>query len=522
LAGRLVVQTNALNGVTSYAESTDATTGGLIRTTTNPDGGTRIEAYFVDGTLKSVTGTAVHGKAYGYGVEYPDIGDYCSYTVETNLDASRNLTSEWTKTYTDRVGRTTETRRGDDFYDSNWKLQRPISCSFYNTAGQLWKQVDPDGVTTLYIYNGKGEQSFNITAVSDDTKNISDYPTLVSSLGSIQGGVDRITQTTNDVTADQGNTVRRSQTFVWLDGQSTPTLAAVSEVCTNGLQSWQVKYGEASSGKPVTNSSVTSISGSSRSTITIAPDGSYTINTYAYGRLIASTRYDATRTNQLGGTSYSYDAHGRQYQVTDVRNGTTTYGYTDSDQVSSVTTPVPGGGAAAETTTTLFDNLLRPYSVIQPDGTTVNTIYLLTGELGLQYGSRTYRQAEEAANGGSLPEQGDWSCLNVATLVGYFMTPTPHCWKCHREDRWNSWPGVFAHDLNFVVCESTPQTGTSQKIVFDYWHNAPPAGSYNNYISKYPTQGINPDLNYKSTDFSTPQNWKADNSVLSGTGGMAP
>ena len=66
-AGRLIAQTNALNGVTTVVESTDGTTGGLIRTTTYSNGGTRIETYYVDGSLKSVTGTAVHGKAYGYG-----------------------------------------------------------------------------------------------------------------------------------------------------------------------------------------------------------------------------------------------------------------------------------------------------------------------------------------------------------------------------------------------------------------------------------------------------------------------
>ena len=47
--------------MTSHVRSSDGTTGGRIVTTTYPDGGTRVEAYFLDGSLKSVTGTAVHG-----------------------------------------------------------------------------------------------------------------------------------------------------------------------------------------------------------------------------------------------------------------------------------------------------------------------------------------------------------------------------------------------------------------------------------------------------------------------------
>src|SRR6267154_4119460 len=52
VAGGLVNETNALSGVTSYSETTDSGTGERTRTTTYPDGGTRIEVYNRDGTLK--------------------------------------------------------------------------------------------------------------------------------------------------------------------------------------------------------------------------------------------------------------------------------------------------------------------------------------------------------------------------------------------------------------------------------------------------------------------------------------
>ena len=388
-AGRQTRSINALNGPTTYQEVLDG--NNYVRTTTNPDAGTRIETYNSDGQLVSVTGTGVRGLAYSYGTRSDMNGNTCSITTETKLD-NNGSTDESTTTFTDVLGRQTEVLYADGSF----------SRSFYNSLGQLWKQVDADGVTTFYIYNTKGEQAGAIAAVADATKAIDSYTDLVSAFNNNNLSNDRITWTTNDVVMAHGTVVRSTQTFVWLDGQSTGTLTSLSESSADGLQSWQVKYGEDNWGKPVTNSSVTSISGSSRTTISMAPDGSYTISTYAYARLLSSLRYDANGV-QLGGSTYAYDAHGRQHQVTDARNGATTYAYNNADLVSAVTTPM------SQTTTNLYDTMLRPYSVIQPDGTTVNSVYLLTGELGLQYGSRTYPVAYGYDYAGRLQSMTNWS-----------------------------------------------------------------------------------------------------------------
>ncbi|MGH7972226.1 MAG: hypothetical protein ACREIC_26230, partial [Limisphaerales bacterium] len=140
LANRLVCQTNGLGGVTTYANSY-AGTGALIHSMTNADGGTRIEAYFVDGSLKSVTGTGVHPVQYMYGVD----GDGL-YTTEIKM-TNTGGTNEWVKTSTDLLGRT-------------WKTLYPNSASshsVYNSLGQLAQEIDPDAVGTLYQYNAKGE-----------------------------------------------------------------------------------------------------------------------------------------------------------------------------------------------------------------------------------------------------------------------------------------------------------------------------------------------------------------------------
>jgi hypothetical protein len=225
--------------------------------------------------------------------------------------------------------------------------------------------------------------------------------------GSIDfSGADRITQATNDVTADHGTTVRRSRTFVWLDGQATGTLVSSTETSVNGLSSWQTHYRDTST--PVNSTNTVSYGGNSRTVVSSAPDGSYTIAIYSYGCLSSSTRYDSTGA-QMGGATYAYDAHGRQSQATDVRNGTTTYGYNNADLVTTLTTPNPGNGGSPETTTTLYDNMARAYGAIQPDGTTVNTVYLLTGELGLQYGSRSYPVAYSYDYAGRIKTMTNWS-----------------------------------------------------------------------------------------------------------------
>ena len=64
LAGRVTSETNALNGVTTYVESVN-NNGQKIVTTTYPDGGTRIETYFLDGTLALQANAAYQLNAAG-------------------------------------------------------------------------------------------------------------------------------------------------------------------------------------------------------------------------------------------------------------------------------------------------------------------------------------------------------------------------------------------------------------------------------------------------------------------------
>jgi RHS repeat-associated protein len=388
LAGRLIVETNAVGVVTTYSEVSDGT-GQTIRTTTyaagTADAATRIETYGRDGALLKVTGTAVNPVRFDYGVELEGSVQR-AFKKEIKLDASGNDTSEWTKTYSDTAGRTYKTV-------FNASSGTPNTQSYFNPVGQLSKQVDPDGVIMLYDYNLKGEPRYS---ASDTNRN-----------GSIEtNGLDRITWTTNDViyNSTMGANVRRTRTFVYPnanDGNTTVEDGRV-ETSTDGLKTWTTRFGL------VTKVQTAFVGGGSRSVTTTNPDNSYTIAAYQNGRLTSVTRYDSTGT-QIGLTSYTYDAHGRQATMTDARNGTSTYSYDNADRIISASTPPPGTGQSAQTTTSSFDNLGRVWKIVQPDGSSVTNEYWSAGQLKRTYGTRTYPVGYSYDSQGRITSMTNWT-----------------------------------------------------------------------------------------------------------------
>ncbi len=123
--------------------------------------------------------------------------------------------------------------------------------------------------------------------------------------------------------------------------------------------------------------------------------------------------------------------------------------------------------------------------------------------------AKIYLAPYRAKQPNPLPETNEWSCLGVSYPIGRFMAPTPHCWTCYVADHWNRYPWwTFGRDdLNVIVCESHPKSGLPQKIVFDYWHDAPPAQDYSVYLSSHPTERTPDSLPFKAADCSKSQVW---------------
>ncbi|HAB17653.1 MAG TPA: RHS repeat-associated core domain-containing protein [Verrucomicrobiota bacterium] len=382
-AGRTLSETNAAGVVTSFVE--DLSNGYLLRTTTEAVGTaevvTRKERYFRDGQLAEMGGTAASPDTgsnpvrYDYGVFNEgdhDNPNYHPYRITINLTSAGTPTgtNEWVMTWSDFFGRPYKTIYSDS--SPSDLANNPASESFYDSAGRVVRQVDPDGVTTLFLRQNYNE---DFTVIDLDRDGIIDW-----------NGPDRITKTLNETVAEFGTTTRRTTVSEYkLSGNSTASVISTTSSSVDGLRTWTVTPG-------VVNPAQTQVSfpgNGYRNVTSTAPDGSFSVAQYQHGRLLSQTQYSSSG-SQVGKISYTYDAHGRQWKVTDARNGTTTYGYDTSDRVVSVTTPPPGTGLAAQTAMTVYDSLGRVQQLIQPDESVVKNEYFPTGSLKKTSGSRTY------------------------------------------------------------------------------------------------------------------------------------
>ena len=350
-AGRLLYETNALGGVTSYAQTFDGS-GQTVLTTTFPDNGQRVETRYQDGSVKSVTGSAAFPVYYDYGAYSNG-----SYTKETKGSSSG---SEWMKSYSDMLGRSWKTEYADG----------AASTNFYNIKGQMEKSVDPDGVTRLYTYNGLGQTDKTIL---DMDRN-----------GTGTDAVDRITRSTNDVVLnDLGAVTRRSRVYQTADNGSE--ILTGERLMIPALN----KSISLSFGLGTTNVTSYTPASQQRTVTTTHPDSSQTVSLYTNGLLARVTRSDSSY-NPLPTIHYAYDSHGRQSQQIDARNGATTYYHNTADQISGVVTPAPAAGQNPQVTTNYFDTSGRVWKTTLPDGTSVTNEFYVTGQLKKNTGSRVY------------------------------------------------------------------------------------------------------------------------------------
>jgi uncharacterized protein RhaS with RHS repeats len=97
---------------------------------------------------------------------------------------------EYVTSYSDMVGRPWKTVYADGAQQ----------VTYYNNKGQVVRVVDPDGVTTLYDYNAKGEPETTALSASRGT--------------SIAWTDDRITRTVTHYESNTRGPVRVSETFI--------------------------------------------------------------------------------------------------------------------------------------------------------------------------------------------------------------------------------------------------------------------------------------------------------------------
>jgi len=201
------------------------------------------------------------------------------------------------------------------------------------------------------------------------------------------------------------------------------------------------------------------------------------VSFYTNGLLASVTRLDSL-SNPLSSLHYSYDSHGRQYQVIDARNGATTYAYNAADQVQTVTTPSPDGVAAGLVTTTYYDKSLRATNVIQPDTTSTRSDYFANGLPQKTWGSRIYPVEYLYDHAGRMTNMTTWQDFNETTGAGTsgsaatkWLYDTSRGWLNQKQYADNAGPSYTYTPAGRLQSRTWARTVGGQPLVTWYTNN---------------------------------------------------
>ncbi len=336
--------------------------GGRVMTTTYADGTTRVETYYRDGQLKSLTGTAVSPYCYVTGIDTGGVYSIAYSGTNTNATA-------WVKTYSDMLGRATR-----DVYPDGYTRNR-----YYNDKGQLHKT--DDGFTrTFTFYNSRGE-AFR-TAIDMDRDGRIDL-----------AGTDRIAETrstyTNIIFDGENYAVRQTVNRSWRTaGSDTPTVVSTSRASVDGDHSWNIAFGR------VSHTAVTRDRAARTRTVTVTrPDRTQSVSHYTNG-LLAWTELRATNDTVVSRIDYAQTPAGLRRTIavkapdpSGSTRGTIVHnhGFGAADYVETYV-----GAELVETTRYEYDSMQRLWKTTLPGNGVVEYLHTDRGELRRQSGARTY------------------------------------------------------------------------------------------------------------------------------------
>jgi hypothetical protein len=216
---------------------------------------------------------------------------------------------ETTSSQQDRAGRQVKTTYASD---ADGVGGNDFSSTLYNSKGQLTKTTDPDGVTQLYGYNLKGEQTYTATDLNGN--------------GLIDLAVDQVSFSETDLaTRPSGEWVLRTTQMAWLDAASaTGTPLSYSDVSLDGLRSWSIQNPSVQA-QETTSITTVGLAGN-RSELTTRPDGTSQTTTTTSG-LVSNVISRDSNASLLYQMSMTYDALQRPLTQTDSRTGLSTRYY---------------------------------------------------------------------------------------------------------------------------------------------------------------------------------------------------
>ncbi len=374
LAGQSVGALSS-NGVETRTRTVMLEDGGRIELTSLPKSG-HDERHRITSRTYSAAGELMIERAYAsknpfatepdpgtqtrhlvYEEGYDDRGRYAQVTDIANLFDRRV-----TRTYVDERG-----RRSRVVHALGTSLEAHETFD-YNDRDQLLRHVDPDGVTTRYAYNEKGERVLMAIDLKIEPDEAVDHIDL---------SVDRLTRSTSTFAVNaEGVEVRRQKTEGFTE--NGPVVTQVSEQSLDGTYNATIRNGLRTTQKRFNGEAP-----GEWSIVVTKPDGSYLVQAYENGRPARSTRHAADDA-AVSWTAQAYDGHGRLFQQTDSRTGTTTYHYDTFGRRAKISAPNPATRSSTEDTLdTLYhyDALGQLIATTRPGGGKVHQVYNANGTL---------------------------------------------------------------------------------------------------------------------------------------------
>jgi RHS repeat-associated protein len=364
---------------------------GLVDHVTDPLGHTTTTyGYDDDGRITSQTDATGNVTTY----TYDDHGRLATRTKPAgNVSGASPAThAANTTTYNyDLAGRLTSTTVPDPAGGA------PLaSLNVYDTAGRLWKAIDPAGATTIYAYDTLNRP----TSVTDPTAAATttgyDYAGRPTTLTDPRG---KTTTTTYDLA---GNVIKVVDPLVT---STSPNKRTTTQQYDAAGRLWKVV-------SPRGNASG-AVAANFTTTYAYDPLGNVRTVTDALAH-VTKTTYDrdarvATTVNAKGRTTTrTYDTTSRLWKITAPDSGVTVFGYDNADRRTSVTAPMLGvwqsgyDDAGRLTTQTSPSTTVRTYSYT-PNGdlatitTPRGTVTRATNPLG-QLTGLTYTDATPAVS----------------------------------------------------------------------------------------------------------------------------
>jgi YD repeat-containing protein len=312
LAGEVLSDWTAVKGDTVYNYSVDPN-GLKTETVIYSDGGTRVTTFNGDQSIERIIGSAVRPMRYEYSLA-EDSGMWVETVRQIELDAQGKDTENWRTEYFDRLGRSYKVEYSDG----------SVARTDYDKAGRLSRQLDCDGVRTLFSY--------------DDHIGAETVAVDVNGNGQIDlNGPDRITRIKSSIQQRENLTLERTVIEHWPNpGESAPEMLQLREVSLNGPgTTYEWNFGPGGTSMVKTEFLPNGVKYIWNTDLRGTECSVYT-NELLYAVAKADTN-DATRVVR----QYQYDPHGRLSRLINADASVADYTYDGADRPLSIVTSNP-------------------------------------------------------------------------------------------------------------------------------------------------------------------------------------